>query len=85
MLDYQIKRELYLSHGIPEYWIANADARIVSRWRGLDDPGEVFSKRIEWHRPACPPRLSSTCPSCSSTRWRSRSVQAQKLNYLSRQ
>lgn len=49
MLDHQVKRELYLSQGVPEYWIANADARIVSRWRGLDDPGEVFSKRIDWH------------------------------------
>ncbi len=26
-----------------------ADARIVSRWRSVDDPGEVFSQRIEWH------------------------------------
>jgi hypothetical protein len=25
----------------------------VSRWRSLDDPGEVFSSRIEW-RPAGP-------------------------------
>jgi Uma2 family endonuclease len=49
MLDYQVKRKLYLSHGVPEYWIANAEARIVSRWRGVDDPGEVFSTRIEWH------------------------------------
>jgi Uma2 family endonuclease len=51
LLDYQVKRELYLKHGVPEYWIVNAEARVVSCWRGLDDPGEVFSKRIEW-RPA---------------------------------
>ena len=51
LLDYQIKRELYLSNGVPEYWIANAEGRVVSRWRSLDDPGEVFSSRIEW-RPA---------------------------------
>ena len=51
LLDYQVKRELYLSHGVPEYWIANAEGRVVSRWRSLDDPGEVFSSRIEW-RPA---------------------------------
>jgi Uma2 family endonuclease len=49
LLDYQVKRELYLSHGVPDYWIANAEARVVSRWHGLDDPGAVFSKRIEWH------------------------------------
>jgi len=48
LLDYQVKRKLYLTHGIPEYWIANTDARVVSRWRSVDDPGEVFTKRIEW-------------------------------------
>jgi Uma2 family endonuclease len=47
-LDYQVKRELYLSHGVPEYWIANTEGRVVSRWRSLADPGEVFSSRIEW-------------------------------------
>jgi Uma2 family endonuclease len=49
LLDYQVKRQLYLTNGVGEYWIANADARVVSRWRGPDDPGEVFSRRIEWH------------------------------------
>jgi hypothetical protein len=38
-LDYQIKRELYLSNGVPEYWIANTEGCIVSRWRTPDDPG----------------------------------------------
>jgi len=48
LLDYQVKRKLYLSQGVPEYWIANAEARIVSRWRSVDDPGEVLARRIEW-------------------------------------
>ena len=48
LLDYQVKRKLYLTHGIPEYWIANTEARVVSRWRSVDDPGEVFTKHIEW-------------------------------------
>ena len=47
--DYQVKRELYLSNGVPEYWIVNADARLVSRWRSLEDPGEEFSRAIAWH------------------------------------
>jgi Uma2 family endonuclease len=47
--DYQVKRELYLSNGIPEYWIVNADARVVSRWRSIEDPGEEFSRAITWH------------------------------------
>lgn len=48
LLDYQVKRELYLSHGVPEYWVANPDGRVVSRWRSLHDSGEVFSNRIDW-------------------------------------
>jgi len=55
LYDYHTKRELYLTHGVPEYWVVNADARVVSRWRNLDDPGEVFSERMAWH----PPGLSA--------------------------
>jgi len=50
-LDYQVKRRLYLKEGVPEYWIANPEARVVSRWTGVDDPGEVLSERIEWRAP----------------------------------
>ena len=50
-LDYQVKRRLYLKEGVPEYWIANPEARVVSRWRGVDDPGEVLSEVIEWRAP----------------------------------
>ena len=55
LFDHHVKRELYLTNGVPEYWIANADARIVTRWRSLDEPGEVFGRRIEWH----PPEMAS--------------------------
>jgi len=48
MYDYQVKRELYLSNGVPEYWIVNAEARLVSRWRSTEDPGEEFSRAIVW-------------------------------------
>ena len=49
LLDYQIKRDLYLREGVGEYWIINPDARNVSRWRGRDDPGEVLSKEVDWN------------------------------------
>jgi Uma2 family endonuclease len=48
-LDYQVKRELYMAQGVGEYWIASADKRVVSRWRGRADPGDVLSGVIEWH------------------------------------
>ena len=48
LLDYQIKRDLYLREGVAEYWVVNLEARNISRWRGRGDPGEVLSERIEW-------------------------------------
>ena len=48
-LDYHIKRELYLREGVGEYWVIDADARNVLRWRGTSDPGEILSERITWH------------------------------------
>lgn len=48
LYDYHTKRQLYLGNGVPEYWVVYADARIVSRWRHVDEPGEVFGEVIEW-------------------------------------
>jgi hypothetical protein len=49
LLDYQIKRDLYLLEGVGEYWVISPEARNVSRWRGRDDPGEILSKEVVWH------------------------------------
>lgn len=49
MLDYQVKRDLYLREGIGEYWVVNPEARNVSRWHGRDDPGELLSREVVWH------------------------------------
>lgn len=49
LLDYQVKRDLYLREGVGEYWVFNPEARNVSRWRGRDDPGELLSKEVTWH------------------------------------
>jgi Uma2 family endonuclease len=48
LYDYQVKRDLYLRSGVGEYWIVNCEARMVSRWQSLDDPGEEFLHRITW-------------------------------------
>ena len=48
LLDYQVKRDLYLREGLAEYWVVNLEARHVSRWRSRDDPGEVLSHTIDW-------------------------------------
>jgi len=56
-LDYQVKRPLYLKEGV-EYWIANPTARVVSRWKGVADAGEILSERIEWRLPGQPEALT---------------------------
>ena len=47
--DYHTRRTLYLSSGVPEYWVVDPDARNISRWQGRDDPGELLSRKITWH------------------------------------
>jgi Uma2 family endonuclease len=62
ILDYQVKRELYLSNGVPEYWIVNTETRLVSRWRSLEDPGEVFARSVSWHPAGMPQPLAIELP-----------------------
>ena len=57
-----MKRELFLSRGVPEYWVVNAAARIVSRWRTLDDPGEGFTGRMNRHPTGLPEALAIDLP-----------------------
>lgn len=61
-LDYQIKRRLYLADGVGEYWIANVQERVVTRWRGPDNPGEVRTDRLVWHPPGMPAPLEIDVP-----------------------
>ena len=49
LLDYQVKRDLYLREGVREHRVFNSEARNVSRWRGRGDPGDVLSRVVTWH------------------------------------
>lgn len=46
--DRVIKRRRYQRAGIAEYWIADADARTIERWRPGDEGPEVITESIEW-------------------------------------
>jgi Uma2 family endonuclease len=47
--DRTVKRRRFQRARIPEYWIVDADARVVERWRPDDERPEVLSERIAWH------------------------------------
>jgi hypothetical protein len=51
-----------MAGGVSEYWIASPDARIISRWRSVDDPGEVFSQSITWQPSGMPAPLVIDLP-----------------------
>jgi Uma2 family endonuclease len=46
-----VNRRRYQRYGVPEYWIVDAAARLIERWRPEDVRPEVLTERIEW-RPA---------------------------------
>jgi len=56
-LDYEVKRRLYLSEGVGEYWIASPQERLVSRWQGRDDPGTTLWDVLEWQPAGMPAPL----------------------------
>ncbi len=47
--DRVTKRALYQRINVPEYWIIDADSRLVERWRPGDTRPEVLSEFVEWH------------------------------------
>lgn len=46
--DRVTKRALYQRFNVAEYWIIDADSRLVDRWRPGDSRPEVLSEFIEW-------------------------------------
>jgi Uma2 family endonuclease len=46
--DRHRKRLIYQDQGVPEYWIVDADARMIERWRPSDDRPEVMHAELRW-------------------------------------
>jgi Uma2 family endonuclease len=46
--DRGVKRRFYTHSPTDEYWIVDADARVVERWRQGDDRPEVLTEQLLW-------------------------------------
>ena len=46
--DRQLKRRLYQSEGVGEYWVIDLDGRVVERWRPEDERPEVLDTTLVW-------------------------------------
>ena len=53
-LDYDVKRRLYLSEGVAEYWIVGVEERCVTRLTSASITGELLTESIEWHPAGAP-------------------------------
>ena len=47
--DRVTKRRFFQRVGVPEYWIVDADSRVVERWRPGDERPEVLDATLAWH------------------------------------
>lgn len=51
------KRRRYQRSGVAEYWIIDADARMIERWRPNDERPEMLDERIVWDPAGAPEPL----------------------------
>jgi Uma2 family endonuclease len=55
--DRSRKRVLYQREDIAEYWIVDADARVIERWRPEDERPEILAESIDWRAAPDEPAL----------------------------
>ncbi len=46
--DRHTKRGIYMSESVDEYWIVDAEARVIERWRQGESRPEVCAETLEW-------------------------------------
>lgn len=61
-LDRARKRPLYQRFNVSEYWIVDAGARIIERWKPSDERPEILETRIEWQPDTAVPPLRIHLP-----------------------
>jgi hypothetical protein len=63
------KREHYLGHGVPDYWIVDPEERRVERWRPGADHAEIARDRLVWHPPRAAAPLVVELPPLFREAW----------------
>ena len=56
------KRRLYQRAGVADYWVVDADARLVERWTPSDLRPEPVEDRLAWHPAGAPEPLLLDLP-----------------------
>lgn len=46
--DRVLKRDFYLANNVEEYWVVDADARVIERWRPTQDRPELLRETLQW-------------------------------------
>ncbi len=46
--DRTVKRDLYQTQGVPEYWIVDIDARVIERWLPDSTVAELLTTSLAW-------------------------------------
>ena len=60
--DRHERRYAYLDAGVPEYWVADLDARHVERWRPGDERPELITETLEFHASGIERALTISLP-----------------------
>lgn len=60
--DRIVKRPRYQRAGIAEYWIVDAESRLVERWRPADERPEIVTEVLLWHPAGATVELAIALP-----------------------
>lgn len=60
--DRFVKRRLYQSMRVPEYWLVDVDARAIERWTPTDDRAELLDAHLTWRPDPAHPALDMELP-----------------------
>lgn len=67
--DRAFKRRYYQRAGVAEFWVVDADARLVERWRPGDERPEVLDREITWQPAPSVAPLVIDLPAMFSELW----------------